>query len=135
MTDFKPAEVFAPGEYIEEERVARRWTKWDLAGKLRITVFNLNELLEGRTALTDDMARRIADVFGQNAQTWLNLESTWREFRVATLTADLKAAATDGSITCRKCGGPYVEHKPCSRWRCPKCTPECDCKEAEQCGE
>lgn len=77
MANRKPAETFHPGEYITEEMEARGLTVIDMLSRLESLNWNQNllrMLLGGYTPLTDRMAEDVAGVFGQDAQTWKNLQ-------------------------------------------------------------
>lgn len=128
--DRKPAEVFAPGKIIEEERIEQGWTKQYLAERLGVSMGRLNAIVDGRASISVGMAMRLGEVFGTGKQLWINMEKIYRAGLVERLAEGFEEVFADGSVRCEECDGRYVKHEPCSRWRCPKCTPECDCKEA-----
>jgi HTH-type transcriptional regulator/antitoxin HigA len=72
------AEVFAPGEYIQEELEARGWTEADLAGLMGRSVGDVTELLAGRLRLSVEMAKELAAAFGTSTDVWLGLEEDYR---------------------------------------------------------
>jgi len=78
MKERAPAEVFPPGEYIEDELAERGWTHGLLAEKLGLPVDALRELLSGRRELGAETADGLALAFGTSAQVWLNLEARYR---------------------------------------------------------
>lgn len=78
MSDRKPAEVFPPGEFIEEELEARNWTQEDLARILGKPLPTINKIIRGKTSVIPDTAKKLAAAFGNSAQFWMNLEATWQ---------------------------------------------------------
>ena len=75
------AEVFSPGEYIKDELEARGWTQSDLAEILGRSRPKINELINGKRAITIQTAKELAAAFGTSAQVWLNLETQWQLWR------------------------------------------------------
>lgn len=75
MTERQMAEVFPPGDILQEELEARGWTQTDLAEIVGKSVRLVNEVIAGKRAVTPDTARALADAFGTSAQFWMNLES------------------------------------------------------------
>jgi HTH-type transcriptional regulator/antitoxin HigA len=73
-----PAEAFPPGEFIREELAARGWTQGDLASIVGRPLQAVNEIVNGRKAITAQTARQLAAAFGTSPELWLNLESAWR---------------------------------------------------------
>jgi HTH-type transcriptional regulator / antitoxin HigA len=78
MSDIKTAEVFAPGEFIREELEARGWTQSDLARILGRPLAAVNQIIQGKRAITPRTARELAAAFGTSAEMWLNLETAYR---------------------------------------------------------
>lgn len=83
------AQVFSPGEYIQEELEARGWTQSDLAEIMGRDATLISSIVTGRRAITPETARGLAAAFGTSAELWTNLEST---YRLAQVEAD------DGSV-------------------------------------
>lgn len=77
MKTFVPAEPFPPGEYIKDEIEARGWTQDDLADVMGISRRQLINLIQGKSGITPDTAQALADAFGQNARTWMNLQVSY----------------------------------------------------------
>lgn len=82
MTERIPAEVFPPGEFIREELEARGWNQNDLAEILGSYPRLVSEIITGKRAITPETAKKLAAAFGTSAQLWMNLESTYRLWRV-----------------------------------------------------
>lgn len=71
-----------PGEIVREEMEARGWTQTDLAFILGYSEQTINKLLNGKTGLTADMAKALAEAFGTSAELWAGLQKEW-ELRCA----------------------------------------------------
>ena len=65
-----------PGEILLEE-----WLKpmgvsqYRLAVEIGVSPHRINEIVDGKRAITADTALRLARFFGTDAQSWLNLQS------------------------------------------------------------
>lgn len=73
-----PAEVFPPGEFIREELAARGKTQADLARVLGRPLQTVNQIINGRKAITPETALELAAAFGTSPELWMNLESSYR---------------------------------------------------------
>ena len=72
-----------PGEILREEYlVPLAMSVNALAIKLRVPATRLHEIVKERRAITADTAMRLAQYFGGDAQSWLNLQSAY-DLRVA----------------------------------------------------
>jgi addiction module HigA family antidote len=72
-----------PGEILREEYLAPLAMSVNaLAIKLRVPATRLHEIVKERRAITADTAMRLAQYFGGDAQSWLNLQSAY-DLRVA----------------------------------------------------
>lgn len=80
MTHRSPAEVFPPGEFINEELDARGWTQIELAEVLGRPARLVSELLAGKRAITPETAKELGCAFGTGPEFWMNLE---RDYRLA----------------------------------------------------
>lgn len=78
MTDRTPAEVFPPGDFLQEEMDARGWDIPYVAAEARIPVPLLCALLLGQEPLTGAIANKLDALFGISRQMWLNLEASYR---------------------------------------------------------
>jgi len=86
-TEFTPAEVFPPSEYIEEEMNARGWSVEDLArrmgGNYGVTVLSLQLLFavqDTHLMLGEKTAKGLARAFGTSEALWTNLDAQWRRY-------------------------------------------------------
>ena len=93
MTDRKIAEVFHPGEFIKEELEARGWSQIDLAEILGRDIPMVNQLIQGKRAITPETAKALGYAFGTTGQFWLNLESTYQLSKVNLYSDDIERRA------------------------------------------
>ena len=75
---FVPAEVFPPGEFIKEELEARGWTQRDLADILHRPLQTVNQIINGKKAVTAQTAKELGLAFGTGPEVWMNLEVQWQ---------------------------------------------------------
>lgn len=67
-----------PGEILREEYILPLGISVNaLAGELRVPATRLHEIVNERRAITADTALRLAQYFGGDAQSWLNLQSAY----------------------------------------------------------
>ena len=67
-----------PGEILREEYLQPLGlTVNALATKLRVPATRLHEIVKERRSITADTAMRLARFFGGDAQSWLNLQSSY----------------------------------------------------------
>lgn len=78
MAERVAAEVFPPGEYIKDELEERGWTQAALAERLGVSLAVMNDVIEGRRAMTREMAEALGDAFGTSVQVWLNLDERFQ---------------------------------------------------------
>jgi addiction module HigA family antidote len=72
-----------PGEILREEYLQPMGLSVNaLATKLRVPATRLHEIVKERRSITADTAMRLARFFGGDAQSWLNLQSSY-ELRLA----------------------------------------------------
>jgi HTH-type transcriptional regulator/antitoxin HigA len=79
----RPAEVFAPGEFLRDELAERCWTQRDLAEILDRPVAAVNEIVAGKRRITPDTARGLAAALGTSPEFWLSLEAAYQLWRVS----------------------------------------------------
>lgn len=76
-----------PGEILREEfMLPLNLSANALARALGVTPARINDIARERRGITGDTALRLARYFGTDAQSWLNLQSTY-ELRVAEIAA------------------------------------------------
>ena len=69
--------AFHPGEFIREEIDERGMSQRELARLMGRPYQTVNEIVNGRKAITAETALDLERVFGGNAETWLNLQMTF----------------------------------------------------------
>jgi addiction module HigA family antidote len=67
-----------PGEHLAEELKELGISGAELARKLDVPTNRVTEILNGRCAVTGDMASRLAHFFGTSAACWLDLQKLYR---------------------------------------------------------
>lgn len=93
MSNFKAAQVFSPGEYLQDELEERGWTQQDFASIIGRPVQAVNEIISGKRSITADTATAIGEVFGTSAQMWMNLETAWRLSRISPSKGEISTRA------------------------------------------
>jgi len=78
MTNFAPAEVFPPGEFVKDALEARGWTQEDLAFFMGRSLVTVNKIITGKQSITAQTAKELAETFGTSAEYWTNLEAAYR---------------------------------------------------------
>lgn len=66
-----------PGVYIREELDARGWSQRDLAFILGRSEQTVTSIMSGKSAVTAEMAKALADAFGTSADVWAGLQMDW----------------------------------------------------------
>lgn len=91
ITKRKP---FTPGEILLEEFMQPYGlTQNELAKRIRVTRRRINEIINGRRAITPDTALRLAKIFNMSPDYWLNLQTKidlWMEFHNKKIQHELK---------------------------------------------
>jgi len=70
-------EPIHPGEHLAGELEEHCMSAAELARKLGMPTARIVDILAGRSAITDDLAFRLAHIFGISAQSWLNLQNLY----------------------------------------------------------
>lgn len=83
----------APGERIRDLMEARGWTQRDLAKVLGRPLPAVNEIIQGKRAMTPEMAVALAGAFGIDAAEWLRMEATFRLAQIGTDSTDVARRA------------------------------------------
>ncbi|MEI9478864.1 MAG: HigA family addiction module antitoxin [Deltaproteobacteria bacterium] len=67
-----------PGEMLLEEFLKPlSMSQAELAARLGVSYPRINELIHGKRGITPDTALRLEQLFGMEAQFWLNLQLAW----------------------------------------------------------
>jgi addiction module HigA family antidote len=70
-----------PGEMLLEEFIKPlNISQTELAEWIGVSYPRLNEIIHGKRGVTPDTALRLEQVFGMDAQFWLNLQTMWDLF-------------------------------------------------------
>ena len=78
-TDAYPDLAIPPGEYLSEEIEARNFTQKELAKRMGRPVNAINEIINGKKAITADTALQLESVMPEiPARFWLNLETDYQ---------------------------------------------------------
>jgi HTH-type transcriptional regulator / antitoxin HigA len=67
-----------PGEYVKAELVQRGWTQADLAQILGKHTPAINEVVQGKRAISPEMAVALGTAFGTGPEVWMNRETEYR---------------------------------------------------------
>lgn len=78
MNELVPAEAFSPGEILQDELDARKWTQTEFAEIIGRSPKFVNEIIKGEKSISARTAREIAAALGTSPMFWLNLESAYR---------------------------------------------------------
>lgn len=70
-------EIPLPGFFIQEELDAREWSQRDLAFILGIEETALNKIIKGKTGISVEMSKALANAFGVDADFFANLQNTY----------------------------------------------------------
>jgi len=73
----QPAQVFHPGEYIEDELIARDWTVGKLADEMKISEWYLNQIINGNRGIARFTAVKLSIAFGTSIELWVNLQAAY----------------------------------------------------------
>ena len=72
-----------PGEMLMEEFLKPlKISQAELSKKLGVSYPRVNELIHGKRGVTPDTALRLEQLFGMEAQFWLNLQLAWDLYHV-----------------------------------------------------
>jgi HTH-type transcriptional regulator/antitoxin HigA len=66
-----------PGVFIREELEARGWTQRDLAFILDCSEQTVTKLVSGKSGISAEMAKALAEAFGTSASLWAGLQKEW----------------------------------------------------------
>jgi len=74
------AKAFPPGDFIKEELEARGWTQHALAQILGRQTSVVSAVVNGKRAISLDIANELAAAFGTSPDYWMNLEKAYQLF-------------------------------------------------------
>ena len=67
-----------PGETLLEMLQHCEWSQTKLAKKMGRPIKTINEIIKGKTRITEETALDLEKALGINAETWLTLEQNYR---------------------------------------------------------
>lgn len=73
----KPAEVFHPGEFLQDEMEAADVGLVSLSMQSGIRIHRLLSILSQRVQVSKDDAEGLAKAFGTSTEYWLNLQASY----------------------------------------------------------
>jgi HTH-type transcriptional regulator / antitoxin HigA len=80
INQYRPDEVSLPGESLEEILEERGMTQAELAERTGRPKKTINEIIQGKAAITPETALQLERVLGTPARFWLEREQQYREF-------------------------------------------------------
>ena len=78
MSEDRPAEVFPPGEYLEDEINARNWSQAEFANIIGRPPTVVSMIVTGKRAISPEIAKEIGAALGTGPEVWMNLETAYR---------------------------------------------------------
>ena len=97
----EPAELFIPGEFIQEELDARGWSHQDLATKMNADLRLVNTLVSGGLKITPEIASSLGEAFDVARAFFLNLAVGHRRRKIL-----------DDAVQLRRDVDSYNENNP-----------------------
>ena len=79
VNEYTPDSVSLPGETLQEVLDERQMTQADLAERMGQPKKTVNEIVQGKTAITPETALQLERVLGVPAGFWNNLEQNYQE--------------------------------------------------------
>ena len=79
VNEYTPDSVSLPGETLQEVLDERQMTQADLAEQMGRPKKTVNEIVQGKAAITPETALQLERVLGVPAGFWNNLEKNYRE--------------------------------------------------------
>lgn len=80
MDNLTIAKAFPPGDFIKEELEARGWTQQSLAEIMGRQTSVVSAIVNGKRAISLDIANELSSAFGTSADYWVNLEKSYQQF-------------------------------------------------------
>ncbi|OIO69532.1 MAG: addiction module antidote protein, HigA family [Zetaproteobacteria bacterium CG_4_9_14_3_um_filter_49_83] len=76
---FSPDWISTPGDTILDLLEERGWKQTEFAERIGFSPKHVSQLINGKSAITEDAAIRLERVLGSSARFWMNRESQYRE--------------------------------------------------------
>jgi HTH-type transcriptional regulator / antitoxin HigA len=80
MENITVAQAFPPGEFIKEELEARGWSQQSLAEIMGRQTSVVSAIVNGKRAISLDIATELSSAFGTSVDYWMNLEKSYQQF-------------------------------------------------------
>jgi HTH-type transcriptional regulator/antitoxin HigA len=80
MDNLSVAKAFPPGDFIKEELEARGWSQQSLAEIMGRQTSVVSSIVNGKRAISLDIANELSSAFGTSADYWMNLEKSYQQF-------------------------------------------------------
>lgn len=77
-----PAHVSPPGKVLRKELAARGWSQARFAKIIGRPVQTVCEIVQGRKRITEETAMEIGTALGTGSRFWLNMENTYRLWKL-----------------------------------------------------
>jgi HTH-type transcriptional regulator / antitoxin HigA len=74
------AKAFPPGDFIKEELEAREWSQQSLAEIMGRQTSVVSAIVNGKRAISLDIATELSSAFGTSVDYWMNLEKSYQQF-------------------------------------------------------
>lgn len=84
------AQTFPFGEFLDEELTARKIPRRMLRRPLGLNLSEIDDLIEGRRELTQELAARLGRFLGTSSELWLNLNHIHQAAELSRLQADMR---------------------------------------------
>ena len=78
ITSFSPLWVSPPGDTIADLLEEYHWSKEQLAERLGYKAEEIDQLIDGKLAITIEIAQMLAKVLGSTTEFWLMRENQYR---------------------------------------------------------
>lgn len=78
LDEYRPDVAIPPGETIAEMLQELGMSRAELAGRIDWPLNEVNEIINGKRAITPETARKLELVLGLPAQFWMSLETNYR---------------------------------------------------------
>jgi HTH-type transcriptional regulator/antitoxin HigA len=80
----RAAQVFPPGDFLNEELEERGWSQSDFADIIDRPEALVSRIINGKTAITPETAQSLSEALGTSAEFWLRLEAMYQLSKVPT---------------------------------------------------
>ncbi|KYF35400.1 Plasmid maintenance system antidote protein [Streptococcus mitis] len=77
IVEYKDLIAFHPGQYVEELIEDYNVTQKEFADRLGISEMKIGKLVNGEESISNDIARKLAEITNISMITWLNLQSIY----------------------------------------------------------